>query len=280
MWDFLKNNGLWVLFAAAVISVLMAAASLFTPESSPGTNLLNIAASPFRAGALHVADWINDKQNYYRDTTALQEENAALRKRVAEMEEAVRQAESDSEENARLRSLLEVRAQHRDLTDLELARVTERNTTNWTASLTLDKGTMYGIAKGNSVIDDAGALVGVVSEAGVNWCRVRILTDTETSLGAQVFRTKELGVVEGDFSLMSKSRMRLDYLPADCKLLEGDVVITSGFGGYYPPGLVIGSVEEVQRDDSGSASYAILEPKADFASLAQVAVVKSFEIVT
>ncbi|MBQ9349038.1 MAG: rod shape-determining protein MreC, partial [Oscillibacter sp.] len=104
MWDFLKNNGLWVLFAAAVLSVLMAAASLFTPESSPGTNLLNIAASPFRAGALHVADWINDKQNYYRDTTALQEENAALRKRVAEMEEAVRQAESDSEENARLRS--------------------------------------------------------------------------------------------------------------------------------------------------------------------------------
>ena len=271
MWDFLKNNGLWVLLAAA---------SLFTPQSSPGTNLLNIAASPFRAGALHVADWINDKQNYYRDTTALQEENAALRKRVAEMEEAVRQAESDSEENARLRSLLEVRAQRRDLTDLELARVTERNTTNWTASLTLDKGTMYGIAKGNSVIDDAGALVGIVSEAGVNWCQVRILTDTETSLGAQVFRTKELGVVEGDFSLMSKGRMRLDYLPADSKLLEGDVVITSGFGGYYPPGLVIGSVEEVQRDDSGSASYAILEPKADFASLAQVAVVKSFEIVT
>ena len=280
MWDFFKNNGLWILLLAAAASVIMAAAALFGPAASPGANLLNIAVSPFRSAALHAAEWLYDKQNYYRDTTALQEENAFLRRRVAEMEEAVRRAESDSEENVRLRSLLEVRAQHRDLTDLELARITERNSTNWSAYLTLDKGTSQGIAEGNCVIDDAGALVGVVTEAGLNWCRVRALVDTETSVGAQVFRTKELGVAEGDFSLMAKGHLRLDYLPADCKLLAGDQVVTSGFGGYYPPGLVIGSVEEVHVDESGSASYAILEPQTRFESLAQVAVVKSFDIVT
>ena len=56
--------------------------------------------------------------------------------------------------------------------------------------------------------------------------------------------------------------------------------MTSGLGGFYPSGLVIGSVEEVQLDDSGAAAYAILEPKVDFGQLAEVFIIKSFDIVT
>ena len=153
MRDFLKHNGLWVLFAAAVLSVALSLVSVFSRGASPGANLLNLLATPFRSGAVGVADWFNDKANYYRDTTALLEENAYLRRRVAEMEEAVRQAESDSEENKRLRELLEVRAQRRDLSDLELARVTELRSDNWTFTMTLDKGTSHGVAEGNCVLD-------------------------------------------------------------------------------------------------------------------------------
>ena len=109
------------------------------------------------------------------------------------------------------------------------------------------------------MIDETGALVGVISEVGLNWSRVLTLVDTDTSLGAQVFRTGELGLAQGDFSLMEKNRLRLDYLPANCQLLSGDLVVTSGLGGFYPSGLVIGSVEEVQPDDSGAGAYGILE---------------------
>lgn len=63
-------------------------------------------------------------------------------------------------------------------------------------------------------------------------------------------------------------------------MLGGDLVVTSGLGGYYPSDLVIGSVVEVQMDDSGAASYAILEPKVDFDSLTEVFIIKSFDIVT
>ena len=95
-----------------------------------------------------------------------------------------------------------------------------------------------------------------------------------------MFRTKDLGVAQGDFSLMRENRLRLDYLPVDCSPLAGDIVVTSGLGGNYPSGLVIGSVEEVLLDDSGASSYAILAPEADFESLTEVFVIKSFEIVT
>ena len=279
MKNFLKNNGLWILFAAAVISVALALMSYFSTTSAPLVNAANVLVSPFRSAYTAVATWFNDKQNYYRDTTALLEENAALRKRIAQLEADLRQAADDSKENEVLRDALELRKQRREL-ELESAMITERSVTNWTSSLTLNKGTSLGIEVGDCVIDARGALVGLVDEAGTNWSTVLTLVDTDTSLGAQVFRTKDLGVAQGDFALMREGRLRLDYLPADCHLLAGDLVVTSGLNGYLPSGLVIGSVEEVQMDDSGASSYAILAPDVDLDPLTEVFVIKSFEIVT
>ena len=281
MKNFLREHGLWVLFAAAVIAVVLAVMSVLSYTSSPLVNAANTMAAPFRAAYTAVADWFNDKQKYYKDYTALEEENAALRKENAEMEETVRQARADREENKRLRELLNLREQRRDITsDMEAAYITEHSVTNWTSSLTLNKGTAHGVENGDCVIDETGALVGIISEVGYNWSTLLTLVDTDTSLGAKVFRTDDLGVVQGDFTLMGGNRLRLDYLPADCQLLGGDLVVTSGLGGYYPSDLVIGSVVEVQMDDSGAASYAILEPKVDFDSLTEVFIIKSFDIVT
>lgn len=279
MKNFLKNNGLWILFAGAVISVALALMSYFSTTSAPLVNAVNVMVSPFRSAYTAVATWFNDKQNYYRDTTNLLEENAALRKRIAQLEADLRQAEDDRKENETLRDALELRKQRREL-ELESAMITERSVTNWTSSLTLNKGTSLGIEVGDCVIDQYGNLVGVIHQAGTNWSTVLTLVDTDTSLGARVFRTKDLGVAQGDFTLMRENRLRLDYLAADCKLLAGDLVETSGLNGYFPSGLVIGSVEEIQVDDSGAASYAILVPEVNLDSLTEVFVIKSFEIVT
>ena len=279
MKKFFREHGLWVLFATAVISVALALMSFFSNTSAPLSNLAGVIASPFRSAYTAVVSWFTDKQNYYQDVTALEEENAALKRENAQLQAQLRQAQTDSEENARLRELLNLRPQNYDL-ELESASVTERTVTNWTSSLTLNVGTDHGVEAGDCVIDETYALVGVVSEVGLNWCTVLTLVDTDTSMGAQVFRTRDLGLAVGDFTLMRENRLRLDYLPADCQLLGGDLVVTSGLGGYYPSGLSIGTVEEVQLSDSGAASYAVLAPSADFDSLVEVFVIKSFDIQT
>ena len=278
MRQFLQKHGLWVLFAAAVIAVGLALMSVFSNTSSPLANVANVIASPFRSAYTSVADWFNDKQNYYQDNTALKEENAALKKQLAEMEAAIRQAEKDSAENERLKQLLGLQAQRPDLTsDLQAAMITEHTVTNWTSSLTIDKGTNLGLEVNDCVISETGALVGLISEVGTNWATILTLVDTDTSLGAQVFRTGDLGLAQGNFSLMGEKRLRLEYLPADCSLLGGDLVVTSGLGGFYPAGLVIGSVAEVQVDDSGATSYAVLSPAVDFDELTEVFVIRSFD---
>lgn len=280
MKDFLKNNGLWILFAGAVIAVALALMSYFSTNTSPLVNLVNTVTSPFRAVYTSVAGWLTDKQNYYEDTTALKAENEALKKQIAEMEAAVRQGEADSKENAFLRDLLDLRKQRRDLSDFETATVMERNVTNWTSSLTLDKGSVHGVEVGDCVIDGQGSLVGRISQVGYNWSTVLTVVDTDTSLGARVYRTQDLGIANGDFALMENGQLRLDSLPASSQLLEGDLVVTSGLGGYLPPDLVIGSISSLQADDSDTSVYAVLTPAADLDSLTEVCVIKSFEIVS
>ena len=278
MKDFLKRNGLWVLFAVAVIAVSLAVMSFFTTTSSPLANAAQVITSPFRTAFTAVADWFNDKQAYYADYKALEEENQELRDQIAKMERSVRQAEADSAENKRLRELLHLRPQE-EKWELESATILERSSSNWTRSFTLSKGTDCGIAVHDAVITSEGFLVGTVSKVGTNWCTVLCITDTDTSLGALVFRTDEIGVAEGDFQLMDEGQLKLSYLSPEAQLLNGDLIVTSGLGGYLPSGLVIGSVEEVKLDDSGSTQYAVLSPSADFDALTEVFVIKDFTVV-
>lgn len=278
MKKFLKEHGLWFLFATAVIAVTMALLSYFSSTSSPLANVAGMVAAPFRAAFTSVADWFNDKQAYYADIKELQKENAELKKQIAKMEEDIRQSQSDSEENARLRQLLNLRPQERGF-DLESATIVERDSSNWTDSMTLNQGTDHGVALRDCVITAEGFLVGVVSEVGKNWCTILLITDTDTEMGALVYRTDAIGVAEGDFTLMSERQLKLSFLSADTQLINGDLIVTSGLGGYYPSGLVIGSVAEVKPDDSGATQYAVLQPSAEFDILTEVFIIKDFNIV-
>ena len=267
-----------ILSLAAAIAVLLSVMSYFSATSAALPNLAGIAASPFRALSAAVSETLGRWADYFTRFDELEEENRQLKLKIAEMEEDVRQATFDREENAHLRKVAELREQRRDL-HLESARVLVQDSSNWYSLLTINKGTAYDIEVGDCVVTEEGYLLGVVTEAGLNWATVRTILDSESSIGALVFRSGSSALAQGDFSLMRENRLRLDYLPADCTLLPGDIVVTSGLNGYYPSGLVIGSVEEVRASENGLAQYAVIAPQADLSALTQVFVVTSFDIV-
>lgn len=278
MKRFLTKYGIIALAIATVVVVTMGLMTFFSSNTSVMTNIAGVIASPFRSASTSIAEWIEGKQRYREEFDALKEENAALKEQIAEMEAALRQAEKDSEENETLRRLLDLREQQRDL-QWESARITERDVSNWASTLRLNIGKDYGVAIGDCVITSAGSLVGVITDAGANWCTCTTLIDTDASIGARIFRTGDVAVAEGDFTLMSENRLRLDYLPAGATPQVGDLVVTSGLGGYYPSDLVIGYVTEVKTEDDGLAQYAILQPAVQLDELGQVFVVTDFTIV-
>ena len=278
MREFLEKYGLRLLIITTACAVLISVLSFVSATSGFLQNAVGVLTYPFRSAVTAVATWAEDKQRYYKDYSDLIAENEALRERVAELERDARQAKADREENALLRELLELREQRRDLT-FESAAVIDRESTNWTSALTLNRGTAHGVEKNNCVVSAEGDLVGVVSAVGYNWCTVLTVIDTDTELGARVFRTQEVAVAEGDLALMGEGKLKLSYLSADAQLLSGDVVTTSGPGGFYPGGLVIGTVESVRTGDDGLAQYAVLAPAARLGELSEVFIVKEFDIV-
>ena len=155
-------------------------------------------------------------------------------------------------ENKELRQLLGLRQQRSDLV-FEAARVTQRDVSNWASTLVLDRGSQHGVAIGDCAVDSARNLVGAVTDVGLNWCRLS--------------------------TVLAEGRLRLQYLSDSANLIKGDVIVTSGLGGYYPAGLVIGTVESVQTDDGGLARYAVLSPKCDVAAIQEMFIITDFDVI-
>ncbi len=277
---FNSSGGLIVLIALLLAAITLVV-SLFLSGANPAANLWGAVTTPFRSAGAAVADWAQRAfTDRYRAAT-LEEEVERLRQELAATQRELRDSQEAAVENENLRALLGLRQKRSDLTELESATVTARSLSNWEASLTISKGSNYGLEKDQCVIDAYGDLVGVVSEVGINWATVLTVVDTDIDMGGKVSRPggNAAAVLEGDFTLMTQGRVKLSYLPEDTQLRAGDLVLTSGRGGVYPPDLVVGNVESVQNDSSGMTRYAVVAPKADLNGLDQVFVIKSFDIV-
>lgn len=279
MKDFFHKNGVLLLVIALLLSLLVGISSaLMGGTADPLSNAATTITAPVRSLVSNVLDWAEGVYNYVFRYEELNAELDTLRKQVADLEAQLRESGEAARENQQLRQLLRLQEKHQDFV-FESARVTQRSTTNWESTFTLSKGSSAGVQAGNCVISETGALVGVVEEVGLNYCRVSTVINTDIEMGGICVRTDCAGILEGDFALMSQGRLKLSYLPDDAQLRRGDQIITSGQGDIYPPDLVVGRVEELRSDPSGMMRYAVLKPQVQLDSLVEVFIIKEFDIV-
>ena len=99
------------------------------------------------------------------------------------------------------------------------------------------------------------------------------------SVGAFIGVAGNSGMVVGEYSMMRDKQAKLTYLADGAQIFVGDDVLTSGSGGAFPAGLVIGKLTAVQTEAGGQIEFGIVEPQCDLDSLVQVFIIKSFEVV-
>ncbi len=279
MKDFFHDNGLLILVVAVLLALITLVASLLLGGvADPVSNAVGVVTTPVRNGLSAVVNWVEGIYDRSFQYDQLKEENEALKRRIAEMEEEVRQAQSANSENERLRTLYDFQLRHKDFV-MEPAAVTAVSPSNWESAITIGKGSANGVAADDCVVDQYGNFVGVVAEVGTNWASVTTLIDTDIELGGLAGRTGSAAILEGDLELMGQGRLKLSYLPEDAELMTGDEVLTSGKGGVYPPGVVVGRVESVHTDPSGMTRYAVVAPATDLGALQQVFVIKEFQVI-
>lgn len=279
MKDFFRHNGILLLIIAALLAVITVVGSLLLGGvANPVSAVVGFITTPIRNGIDSMVNWTEDRYDYSFKYDELVEQNEQLKKQVAQMEEEIRQAKSANQENERLRDLSGLTQKRKDLT-LESATITAHGASNWESTFIISKGENAGVSAQDCVVDQYGNLVGVVTTVGPNWAAVTTLVDSATNMGALIGRTDTAAILEGDFALMGQGKLKLTYIPENTDIIAGDEILTSGKGGVYPSGLVVGTVTEVRNAVSGVGRVAVITPTTALADLRQVFVIKEFDVV-
>ena len=205
---------------------------------------------------------------------SLAAENEALKARIADMEDEARQADSYQRENQRLRLLLDLTSTHEDY-ELVDAYVIAWSSTDWSSTVTVNKGTKAGIELDMCAITANGEVVGLVTEVGPNYAVVKTVLDSTLEISSIIASSGYNGMVKGGYYYNNINHLIMDYLPSAAIIRNKDQVVTSG-STVYPRNLIVGSVVDAGFDDTGVAKFAVLEPAAEIDSLEQIFILTNY----
>ncbi len=279
MKEYLKKNGIRIGVIVIAVAVIIAFSSAArSGEISFLQNATGVLEAPIKKVLSSTVNWFDTIYGYLYKYDSLQAENESLRSQLADAQQSARDGIAASEENTRLRQLLNLREKHTDY-EMESCKVVLWSSSNWSSSFTISKGRSSGIELNDPVVTEYGVVVGQVTELGETWATVSTLIDVDMSVGAYVGQSGSSGMSVGEFALMKKKEAKLTFLAEGAQIFVGDEVLTSGSGGAFPAGLVIGTITNVQTEAGGQVEYGIIKPECRFDTLVQVFVIKSYEVV-
>lgn len=194
--------------------------------------------------------------DYGQSSAMLATENRDLRHRAVEQAEgSVRQAQLEAENN-QLRKLLEL--QQQSATPVTAAEILYEARDPYSQRIVIDRGSQHGIRAGYPVIDERG-VVGQITRVTPFQSEVTLLTDKEQAIPVQVVRNGLRSVAYGG---ARAGMLDLRFMAASADLQQGDLLVTSGLDGVYPPGLPVAKIMQIERKADTAFSRVYCEPVA------------------
>lgn len=264
---------------AVFIAVMCVAAAMFTglAKREPITSkAVRGALLPAQKLVTHTAVNVANMYNrmFYYDE--LLEENENLRRELNDLKRELNDAQDAVQENEELRSMIGIMDRSSSFT-YQAARVVGRRMDEWTCQLTIDGGTKEGLALYQPVIN-ADGLLGYITQISAHSAVVSTVLDPHVQAGSTVLGTSQLGVSCGDLQLMSSGRLKLRYLTHDAGISVGSTVQTSGSGGVFPEGLLIGTIEQIETESDGMTDYAIVKPFTNVSKVNRVFIITDYTV--
>lgn len=241
----------------------------------PLSGALTLLTSPAQLSATGVTENLTSLWSSLLSLRTIQQEAAALGVRNLQLQAEIDALKEVEKENEKLRGMLNF-AQTRPRLELRGAQIVSRvigeESTNYFESIQIDLGSKHGIKVGMPVVTDQG-LVGRISEVNEATSKVLLLNDASSSASAILGESRLNGVVRGSTS----GDLIMDFIPQGPTFKTGEVVLTSGLGGRFPKGIVIGTVESIEVQANAVFQKAQVKPSVDFGSLELVLVITNFD---
>ena len=232
------------------------------------------ALAPLRAAATALTTTAEKYYGYMFRYEALAAENEVLEKRIAEMEDVARQADSVSRENERLRTLLDLQETHEDYKLVD-AYIIGWSSSDWENTLTINRGTNSGIQRNMCAVTENGEVVGLVTDVGINYAEVTTILDSTLEISGTIASSGHNGMVRGGYIDGHQTLLQMNYLPSAAIIRNKEQVVTSG-STVYPRGLIMGNVVDAGFEETGIAKYALLDPAAEINSLEQIFIITEY----
>lgn len=270
-------------FILALISILCLILIGITTRRQGGANWLSnsisVPLTPVQSFFSSVGRGIDESFGFLRDVRALRQENTDLKSKVAELENENRELLTYRDKISELREALKLKDEFENY-ELIGANITAKDAGNWFNVFRIDIGVNDGIDVSTGaeypVLSSTKGLVGRVLTTDMSSSKVISLIDGDSSVSGWIAKPGGGNViVKGDLSLKEKGLCRMDYIPVEVDVAVNDVIETSGLGGIYPKGIIIGKVIEIKQTNSELSRYAIIQPAVDFKKLEEVYALKS-----
>ena len=263
-----------IIILAVLLTAVLAVMAGLTNRSVPELLVQGVLA-PFRAAATSLTKTAERYYSYMFRYEALEAENESLKEQIANMEDAARKADATERENARLRNQLSFKETHETYDEVD-AYIIGWSSTDWSNTVTINRGSNAGIEENMVAITDVGEVVGLVTQVGANFAVVKTVLDSTLEISATITTSGYNGMVSGGYIEGNEKFLQMDYLPSSSIIRNKDQVVTSG-STVYPRGLILGHVVDAGFKETGVAKYAVLEPAADISSLEQIIIVTNFQ---
>lgn len=236
-------------------------------ESGAGSTL-----NPVQKVAYGFNRGVKDFVDFFLNFSDVRDENKELKKENDKLKAEIDEYSKLKEENERIQKVLNFKDEKNnyDYIGTNIIGISGDSILN---GYIVDRGKDDGIEKGMVVIS-ADGLVGQVSSVGKNWAIVQCIVNENVKVAVMVDSTREnTGILQGYKDYFNNNLAKVLNLPIDSEVKEGDVIVTSGLGGYYPKEIKIGEVVSVEEDRVRVMKSAIVKPYVDFNKIEELFIV-------
>lgn len=212
-----------------------------------------------------------------KELNLLKQENIRLNEELKQLKEAKFKLELLERENKELKQMLKLKEEAPY--DVLPAQIILKDPTNLYSVITINRGSNDNIKKGLAVYaiqDGEKIIVGKVIEVNFFYSKVMTVFDARSSISVKELYSNYSGIARGDAP--TSNLLQVEYFPNEADIFFNDIFITAGFGGIFPPGILVGKVVDVQKQNFSLYQKITLKPMIDFSKIQYVFVILNYEI--
>ena len=269
----MSHTNRYILLGLSIFCVLMMVLSSFSDKvGGPFKTVANVTVIPLQQGMNQIGGWMGDMKDNFSTMKQLKSKNKKLREQVDALTTENNYLQEERYEFERLQELYKLDQNYAEY-EKTAAHVIGKDAGNWFGTFTIDKGSKDGIEVNMNVLAGSG-LVGIVTDVGPTWAKVRSIIDDSSNISAMAISTSDTCIVSGDMALMGTGQIAFSQMENNDNVVAvGDQIVTSYISDKYLQGILIGSVSEVNVDSNNLTRSGYITPAVDFKNIQEVLVI-------